>query len=324
MTSGILRNLAFLVVAVFTIRLIRAKNTNLTTLHKVIYTSFSLFGLLIAHYMTVTTIRIRILLQSDQIINRLVLINIFLILFFLTLLAYIDMLGRSTDTNMKLMKQQKIHELEAMEYENLIKSTEALREMKHDIQIHLDVIQNLASEGNTSDLLAYVRKYLKTLDHTHHFLSTGNAAIDCIVSSKLEAARELGIETDFSILVPASFSMDPLSLSSLLGNLWSNAIEACQKLREILPDFHPHIRFTMKPYRNMVLIHMENDYDGTIRQTKDGSYLSTKTEKGHGIGLKRITDIVKENGGIIQINTENKTFQVQIMLPISDITRGID
>lgn len=321
MTSYVLRNFALIAVVFFAVRMLRSENSLLTKPHKIVFAVFSLIGILIAHYMTLTSIRIRSMVHSEQIVNRLALINIFLIMLFITLLAYIYMLGRSTDANMKLLKQQKIHELEAMEYQNLIRSTETLREMKHDVQIHLDVIQNLAADGKTDDLLSYINTYHTALEHTHHFISTGNAAIDCIVSSRLEMAYNLGIETDTSILLPNEFAMDSLELSSMLGNLWTNAIEACQKVTDVLPDYHPQIQFAIKPFKDMVLIHMENDYDGNILQSSDGTYRSTKEGNDHGIGLKRIKDIVKENDGIMQIRSENKHFQVQIMIPVKE--RGL-
>ena len=107
----------------------------------------------------------------------------------------------------------------------------------------------------------------------------------------------------------------------MLGNLWTNAIEACQKVTDVLPDYHPQIQFAIKPFKDMVLVHMENDYDGNILQSSDGTYRSTKGGNDHGIGLKRITDIVKENDGIMQIRSENKHFQVQIMIPVKE--RGL-
>jgi sensor histidine kinase regulating citrate/malate metabolism len=191
--------------------------------------------------------------------------------------------------------------------------------MKHDIGIHLDVIQSLATAGNMDNLMTYIDSYHHALAHTHHLLSTGNTAIDCILSSKIDTAKKLNIKTDFSVLVPQAFPIDALSLSSLLGNMWNNALEACQRLQNAKPNIQPYIHFYIKPFRHMIIIHMENNYDQIIQ--KDDIYLSMKKDnfhgKGnfHGIGLKRITDIVDEAEGIFQTNADNHVFTIHIMIP---------
>ena len=77
-----------------------------------------------------------------------------------------------------------MRELEELEYKTLIHTTESLREIKHDIDIHLDVIGSLSASGNLGELQSYIESYHHSLAQTHHLLSTGNTAIDCILSSK--------------------------------------------------------------------------------------------------------------------------------------------
>ena len=226
-------------------------------------------------------------------------------------------MGYSRTVNTTLLEQQKVHELEEMEYKSLIQTTESLREMKHDIDIHLDVIQSLSTKGDIDGLHSYIDSYHHTLAHTHLFLSTGNTAIDCILSSKIDTAQKLNIKTDYSVLVPSVFPIDALSLSSLLGNMWNNALEACQRLQNAQPAITPYIHFYIKPFQHMTVIHMENNYDRIIPQ--NDHYLSMKKENSHGIGLKRIEDIVAEVEGIYQINSDNHVFTVHIMIPQKEV-----
>ena len=185
--------------------------------------------------------------------------------------------------------------------------------MKHDIDIHLDVIQSLLASGNLDDLQSYIDNYHHSLAHTHHLLSTGNTAIDCILSNKIDTAQKLNINTDFSVLVPSNFPLDALLLASLIGNMWNNALEACQRLQNEQPDITPYIHFYIKPFQHMTVIHMENNYAKIIKQ--NDYYLSMKKEGSHGIGLKRMEDIVNNVEGIFMINSENHVFTVHIMIP---------
>ncbi|MCC8106651.1 MAG: GHKL domain-containing protein [Clostridiales bacterium] len=109
-----------------------------------------------------------------------------------------------------------------------------------------------------------------------------------------------------------------LCLSSLLGNLWDNAIEACQRLKEKTPTSNPSIQFYIKPFQQMVIIHIENDYDGVILRDAKNEIVSTKSGSGHGIGLIRISEIVNEAEGILNLSTEDQIFSVHIMIPLKE------
>jgi hypothetical protein len=317
--------IALIAVFVFLFHCTADKKIQLSTTQKISYFIISIVGILISHYIMLLTLEAEEQFHNSEFTFRLVLVNMFFIILFLFLLLYIYQLGYSKAVNTALLEQQKVHELEEMEYKTLIHTTESLREMKHDIGIHLDVIQSLATAGNMNNLMSYIDSYHHALAHTHHLLSTGNTAIDCILSSKIDTAKKLNIKTDFSVLVPQAFPIDALSLSSLLGNMWNNALEACQRLQNAKPNIQPYIHFYIKPFRHMIIIHMENNFDQIIR--KDDMYLSMKKgnfhEKNnfhgkgnfHGIGLKRIADIVDEAEGIFQTNADNHVFTIHIMIP---------
>jgi len=116
-------------------------------------------------------------------------------------------------------------------------------------------------------------------------------------------------------MVPDSFPLDSVELSSLLGNIWNNAIEAGEKLLSFDIGKQPYIYFYIKPYQHMILIHIENNFDGEIKRNKNHEIISTKSEKNHGLGLPRIKSIIENSGGVLQITSENNIFSVHIMLP---------
>lgn len=289
-----------------------------TIRQKLAFFMISIVGIMIGHFIMLITIELERLFHDECITSQLVLVNLCFIALFLFLLFYIYQLGYTNEENKKLMEYEKIHKLEELEYQNLLKSTESLREMKHDMEIHLNVIRGLAITHETERLVSYIESYNQSLASTHHLISTGNTAIDCIVSTKLNIAKSMGIETDFSIMLPEDIPLDSLSLSSLLGNLWNNAIEASLFLIEQTKEIKPYIHFFIKPFQQMVMIHIENSYYGSLQLTTNHSFLSLKKENGHGIGMKRINDIVQAADGIIQIQTEHHIFSVHILLPLKE------
>lgn len=316
--------LSLVAVLVFLSQQISNKAIFITTREKAAYFIISFSGIIIGHYMMGITLEAESTFHSPEFTYKLVLVTFFFLLLFLSLLLYIFLLGRSKAMNSELKEREKIHELEAMEYKNIMVATKSLREMKHDINIHLNVMQAMIKDGTKEEVLDYIEKYCHALDQAHKFISTGNVAIDCILSSKIDMANRMGVQVDFSIMAPEDFPLDSLSTSSLLGNLWNNAIEACQKQLLQMPESKPYIYFYIKPFKDTVSIHIENSFDGNVQKDSNGEYLSTKNGFEHGIGLSRIRDIVESINGYLQIYSDNHIFRVHITLPAKEEQNEIE
>ena len=293
------------------------KNIILTPVEKFNYLILTTGGIFIGYFIMLLTLKAELTHSDTNLVSGMIIVNLFYFVLFLSLLLYIYQLGKSKEEVLKLQLERELHKLEELEFQNLIQITENLREIKHDMNLHLNIIHSLILTEKTEETLAYIKDYQKILEQNHPLLSTGNHAIDCILSSKIHQAKINEIPVDFSILIPDNFPLDTLSLSSLLGNLWNNALEACQRLITLRNHPEPYIFFYIKPFQQMVLIHIENPFD-KILLTHDSNYLTLKEESGHGIGLKKIRSIVEKNNGNISINTVNHVFSVHIMIPMNE------
>ena len=70
----------------------------------------------------------------------------------------------------------------------------------------------------------------------------------------------------------------------------------------------------------MLLIYISNNCDGNYYyNNSDGSLLTSKNNNRneHGIGIKRIKEIIKKYDGIVDITPQDNTFSVSILLPIT-------
>lgn len=292
-----------------------SKNIHLSLLQKITYTFLSVVGIAISHY---NLILLLIFSQNPTLkdeLNHLILVNVFFLIMLLSLLVYIYLLGKSKEENIRYLKQEKQHELEEQQYRILLSTTESLRTMKHDIKQHLSVIKMLSENNEIHKLQEYINSYCQELEKTNLLLSTGNTAIDCLVSSKLSLAKQLNIPTKHSIMLPSEIPMDDISLSSVIGNLLDNSIENSIRSMNTTEDFTPWIHFYIKPFQNMVILYVENKFDGLIKLDSNQKFLSLKTEGNHGIGLNRVSELVSENNGIMTISTEQNIFSVHIILP---------
>lgn len=129
-------------------------------------------------------------------------------------------------------------------------------------------------------------------------------------------AEHVGIHTENIIYLPEEIPLSDVEICSLLGNLYDNAIEGCMRAND------KRIRLYMKPFHNMLSVKITNTSDGFYRTDSRNQLLSRKAENDitnnmeHGIGLRRIQDIVERHSGIMEILPEKDMFTVSILIPL--------
>ena len=246
----------------------------------------------------------------------------FLFLFLLiTLIIFVYNLGITRNRNIELIRQQALSKIERTQYEQILDSVSELRKLKHDIHNHLDVLSAFVSHRNYNELESYIKEINHTLEQSHYAVSTGNTAVDCIVTNKLNTAKNYGIEVDYTLHLPPAIPLSDVEICSLLGNLFDNAIEHCKDMNSRTDK---HIKINIKPFNNMLTITMENSADGIYLKDSDGNLISRKQDDSfdgnliseHGIGLIRVKEISEQHDGFIDIETEDDIFTVSVMIPL--------
>ena len=99
----------------------------------------------------------------------------------------------------------------------------------------------------------------------------------------------------------------------ILGNLLDNALEALERAE------HRYLYVEMHYDRGILIIHIENSFDGKVKKRGD-TYLTRKDKKDfHGIGMKNIEEIVKKYDGEQEITVSGKRFKTNILLYVSEL-----
>lgn len=197
-------------------------------------------------------------------------------------------------------------------------SLKNVQSWKHDYKNHMITITRMAKEKQYSDLLKYLEEWQTSIPEYFSNISTGNTAIDAIVSSKLILARQEGIRFDHFIMLPSACPLSDLKLTTILGNLLDNSLEACKKIMEQEKEISPWIRLDIKTFRDMFQIQITNSSDGNYDRTPDNQLLTTKNEtSSHGIGLQHVNDIVCSIHGILDIQPDQDQFKVTVLVPLS-------
>jgi len=238
----------------------------------------------------------------------------FILLTLFALLITYECLGIILSKNRKLRQQQELARLEKQHYDLVVSTTESLRQWKHDYQGQLRLINMLIEQEKYAELKQFSSQLINDLPSTAFFPLSGNHILDSVVSLRMMDAKRNNIRFEAALFLPDRIPLNDVVLASLIGNLLDNAVEACKKL----DSENAEIRFEIRPWKQMMYIYCSNTSDGKYLRNDKGELLSTKSSKGHGIGIRRIKEIIEKAGGTYQFEPEAERFSVSIMIPLED------
>ena len=200
-------------------------------------------------------------------------------------------------------------------YEKMAAEHEKVRKLRHDMRNHLGVLQIFLRDGET----AQAREYLSQLSdefQTEIRRFCEHPAINAVLNAKYQLAESCNITCRFYPQLPRDMGMDPVSLCLLIANTLDNAIEACRKIPEG-SSLSRHILLKARCENGFFSYYIENTKVNPVRQ-KQGVFLTDKEEAAlHGLGLKTVNDIVRKQGGSIEISYTEDAFSVTALIPLN-------
>lgn len=237
-------------------------------------------------------------------------IIISLLFLIIVLLFYLyDALKSSAE--MKIEKS--ILEQEKRYYDNqfwLMKSSvEKTASLKHDIANHIGAIGSLIRENEISRALNYINQLEKYAPFNSKIVESGNLVIDSILNYKLDYVKSIGVNTHLDIKVPSDLELESFDMVVILGNLLDNSVEALKKLKE-----NRTIWVSIKYDRGVLIIQIQNNFDGKISVGAKG-LITTKDDKdNHGLGLKNIESTLEKYNGLLEYSYTNNLFKAEVLM----------
>lgn len=193
----------------------------------------------------------------------------------------------------------------AEQYKMSKESIEAVNTRCHDLK---KLVEQIVSDAHAVDLQAVI----KELQEYDSIVQTGNAAFDTILTEKNLFCKRNNIK--FTVVADATSlkGFSDIDIYSLFGNILDNAIEAVMKL----PQEQRLIDLTVRTAGELLCIHAENVFDGTLRYGGKEIVTSKQNETEHGFGLLSIRRIARKYAGEAVVSVEGKTFQLDIVIPV--------
>lgn len=235
------------------------------------------------------------------------LLNVGEIIFYVFMLVLqVQMLAAARD-KVEMTTMQQLWMEESKQYRLTKENIDALNVKCHDLKHQ---IRNLRATGQVDE--AYLDDLERSVAIYNSAIRSGNETLDVVLTDKrLHCASN---DIQFTCIADGSGVdfMETMDIYSLFGNILDNAIE-CES--GLAPETR-FIHLSVRTCNQMVTIHVENYYAGTL-EFKDGLPVTTKEDKNyHGYGMKSIRHIVEKYNGSYTIAAQDQLFQIDIMMPI--------
>ncbi len=237
-------------------------------------------------------------------------IVISLALLSLLLLFYLMfyLMAASLNKNSRLRQENLFLSMQQARYDSLRTAIAETREARHDMRHHFNILQNLAGQKEWNRLEKYLADVQEGIPDAELNLCD-NAAVDSVAGHYGLLCHKQDIPFSFTLDLPQELPVSEIDLCSVLANLLENALEASLRTaparRHIKAQAYLHSG-------HMVLLTVENAFDGEVRE-KDGVFQSSK-RKGEGIGIQSVRRITDKNGGYSRFTHEDGIFSANVML----------
>ena len=249
-------------------------------------------------------------LYTGRVLQCYIVLSLVLLIILLLFYVMFLMMAVSLNRNARLQQENHFLSLQQERYENLCMAIEEAKQARHDIRHHFVQLSSLAEQGD----MEKIKKYLsatteKISDYNLHFCE--NQAVDSVFGYYSTLAQKENIPFHALVSLPTDFSIDEINLCLVFSNLLENAIQASVKTeparRKINAEVYPH-------HNHLLLIHVENTFDGKIQQ--ENNIFQSSKRSGNGIGIESVRHITAKNGGACDFTYEDGIFSAKIMLRI--------
>lgn len=184
-----------------------------------------------------------------------------------------------------------------------------LRKLSHDINKYNAVIQYALKEKKYDYLEEFSSAAFERLKPEHELPDTGNETFDALVYDLTQQclAKQIALDLNLDLALHHAIEIPPLDLTTILGNLFENAVEACE-----LVDVTDRrwIRLEASLQKNMLRFKLSNASNGAHKENRKGF----KQFLPRQLGLLSVESTVKKNGGIMQRQSDQTYYVVTLAL----------
>lgn len=191
---------------------------------------------------------------------------------------------------------------------HVVRVTERLKEVQHDVKVHATVLASLLEDENYCEAKRYLSDIAWDIKQVKKMSSVSDRALALVLSQFVQESEVKGIQFYRHILVQ-DFYISSRDLCLMVSNMLQNAKEATERLIQ------------EKRYISLDIFPVEGGYRITCMNPygeKNVCYKTTKRDReSHGLGLKIIKVAAERNGGAMEIiPNQIRWFEITCFIPV--------
>ena len=201
---------------------------------------------------------------------------------------------REMEAQIARLRQEQA-EIWERDYRTLRRTYADQAKLYHDLHNHIEAIYHCLVEGQVAQAVQYCEDLRTPVRNMARTVWTGDTAIDCLINSKLALAGQNRIETRVNIECPRNTDIRSMDLTTILGNLLDNALEAAENA----PPDRRLLRLTIRRIGEMLVIKVENGYGTPPVRAGEGLQTAKADKTLHGWGLKSVASAAERYEGTV-------------------------
>lgn len=222
----------------------------------------------------------------------------------------------------QMLEERMLQQLSQVRYEERKQSydkvevlDEQYKERIHNIKYYLKQIGIYLEQKQYKKIDDVLSELQMGMHKEEKELICSNRFLNALLIDYREEAKRNNIQAD--IFVEAGFKIEfmrEIDITSILGNLLDNAMEAAKECEKGLIS----IALYMENGGSLAVCRIENNYVGELRS--EGTKLLTTKDNSewHGIGLQNVKRLVNEYSGYMQQEYEKGIYVTTVVVPMQE------
>ena len=222
--------------------------------------------------------------------NAFLLCGIFLVIANIAVFLLLDRVDSSDEAIKQKLALEQTVQLQAQNMSALGKAYSEQRKITHDFNSQLETIGCLLKNGDSKDAIEFVTALHAKQTTRSLLVNTHHPIVDALLNQKAYIAKDKNIQIHFEVNDLSNLQLDSVDITTILGNLLDNAIEAC-----VIYGENSQIQ---------VKVLLGNTLFFAIRNTCKpvkiiGEYIPTTKPNAqlHGFGLENVKTLLRKYNG---------------------------
>ena len=201
-------------------------------------------------------------------------------------------------------KQRKTHaELLLSQVQSQMKETELVRQNRHDMRHHYQMLLSYAESGELDKLTDYLERQTERIEHITTGRFCENETVNSILKVYHQKTAEQNIAMEIRAAAKPELSADAPDLVAIVANVLENALHGAAASGSKTP----FIRVNIKHQAGRFVVSCDNSCVKSLNFEEMPEYLK-------GIGIQSITATADKYGGSCLFSAKDSVFHCMVIM----------